>query len=522
VDAVRGTGVTRSILVWHRDDLRTADNAALAAAAADGDPCPVFVFDPRYYGERSLACDARLRFLHECVADLDRQYRARGGRLAMRRGDPRTVLRDLLDSGVVEEVYCNRSTTARYGREVAETVRAWPEVTAFSDDGIRRVDRRYRDGTVAVDTREGVAGDDRPWQEQCEAYFEADPAPRPESLPDNPVESTTSVDDIEDRYDVAPVKTGVPPGGTVAGNERLSAFCDRISEYPSAVSPPAAAAERSSRLSPYLAFGALSPRQVYRAVEEAPDSRGTEMYRSRLFWNRHYTQKLADWPGWADRAVNPVYRGLFRDEHDPELVAAWKEGRTGFPMVDASMRALVGTGYLNFRMRAMVATFFHYVLREWWRRGADFMYRHLIDADPAINYTQWQSQCDLTGVHPVRIYDPAKQFREYDPDGEFVREYVPELAALPDEHLASPEKAPLAVQEEAGVRIGEDYPRPVVDYERRAVETREQYAALADRGREALSDPRVRRRGSFSDRRRDEGSGGGNDVADGQASLDDF
>ena len=510
--------MTREILVWHRADLRTVDNAALSAAAEDGRPCPVFVIDPRYYGGDGLACDARLRFLHECLTDLDRQYRDRGSSLALREGDPRAVLRELLDDA--DALYCNRATTARHGRRVAEGVRSWPETTTFADDGICRPDARHPDGTVAVDTR---GGDTDEWADGCEAYFEGEPAPRPDALPDNQVESTTSVAAVEERYDVTPEKTGVPSGGTVAGNERLSAFCERISDYPATVSPPAAAEERSSRLSPYLAFGALSTRQVYQRVDSLPAGRGASMFRSRLYWNRHYTQKLADWPGWTERAVNPVFRGLFRDEHDPELVAAWQEGRTGFPMVDAAMRALVETGYINFRMRALAATVFGYVLREWWRRGADFMYRHLVDADAAINYTQWQSQLNLTGVHPVRVYDPAKQLREYDPDGEFVREYVPELAPLPDEHLVRPAKAPLVVQDEAGVRIGEDYPRPVVDYERRAAAARETYARLDDRAKEALSDPRVRRRGSFSQRRRDADDGtGGSRPDDGQTSLDDF
>jgi deoxyribodipyrimidine photo-lyase len=517
--------VTRDILVWHRDDLRTADNRALAAAAADGDPHPVFVFDPRYYGESALACDARLRFLHETLSDLDGQYRELGSELAYRRGDPRAELRRLLDEGVVDAIYCNRTTTARHGRRVAETVREWDAVRTFSDDGIRRPDRRHADGTVAVDTREGWAGDDRPWNEHCEAYFEGDPAPRPDALPGNAVESTTTVAEVESEHGVDPDKEEVPRGGTVAGNERLSAFLDRVHDYPSVVSPPAAAAERSSRLSPYLAFGALSPRQVYQRLGEVPEGRGASMFRSRLYWNRHYTQKLADWPGWTERAVNPVMRGLYRADHDPDLVAAWKRGETGFPMVDAAMRALVGTGYLNFRMRALVATFFVYVLGEWWRRGADFMYWHLVDADAAINYTQWQSQCNLTGVHPVRVYDPAKQAREHDSDGAFVREHVPELAPLPDEHLARPEKAPLAVQAEAGVRVGEDYPYPVVDYERRAAAARERFARLDDRAREALSDPRVRRRGSFSQRggdRTEEDAGPEEDPNGGQTSLDEF
>ncbi|MBX0284764.1 FAD-binding domain-containing protein [Halomicroarcula sp. F28] len=245
------------------------------------------------------------------------------------------------------------------------------------------------------------------------------------------------------------------------------------------------------------------------------------MYTSRCYWNRHYHQKLADWPGWTDRAVNPVFRGLYRDEHDPAFDRAWREGRTGFPMVDAAMRALTETGYINFRMRALVATFYVYVLKQWWKPGADFMYYHLVDADPAINYTQWQSQCNLTGVHPVRVYDPAKQCREYDPEGEFVREYIPELAALPDEHLPRPETTPVHVQASSGVDIGTDYPYPIVEYDHEAAAARDHYAALDDRAKEALSDPRVRRRCSFSNRGRTVENDSDGDEG-GQASLSDF
>ena len=245
------------------------------------------------------------------------------------------------------------------------------------------------------------------------------------------------------------------------------------------------------------------------------------MYTSRLYWNRHYHQKLADWPGWTERAVNPVFRGLYREQHDAELDRVWRAGQTGFPMVDAAMRALTETGYINFRMRALVATFYVYVLKQWWKPGADFMYYHLIDADPAINYTQWQSQCNLTGVHPVRVYGPAKQAREYDPEGEFVREYVPELGELPDEHLARPEKTPVGVQDACGVDIGTDYPYPVVEYDHEAGVARDDFAALDERAKEALGDPRVRRRCSFSNRGRDRtGDHGGDDG--GQTSLTDF
>jgi len=506
------------VLVWHRADLRTVDNAALSAAANAENvrPVPAFVFDPRYYGDDALSCDARREFLHESLADLRWQYRDLGSDLALLHGDPETRLRALLEDDEIDAIHVNRDVTARRGYERDREILAWDAVESFAHDGIVRPgpENRAPDGTIQVDTREG-------WQEQATAYFEADRHPRPDSLPDTPLDSDVTVGEIEQRYGVESAKRDVPTGGTVAGNERLSWVLDNLGTYPGAISPPAAAEEHSTRLSPYLTFGCLSVRQVYQALQDAPGGRGQSMLESRLFWNRHYHQKLADWPGWTERSVNPVFRWFRREEHDPELVAAWQEGQTGFPMVDAAMRALVETGYINLRMRAMVASVYCYVLREWWKPGADFMYAHLIDADPAINYTQWQSQAGLVGVHPVRVYDPAKQVREYDPDGEFVREYVPELAPLPDEQLPRPEKTPLAVQEEAGVEIGTDYPYPVVDFEARADRAREEMARLDNRAKEAIRDPVVSRRASLSNRGRDR-TQRTDDAPDGQARLDDF
>ncbi|WP_424018951.1 FAD-binding domain-containing protein [Halorientalis pallida] len=492
------------IAVWHRDDLRVRDNAALDAAVADGRACPIYVVDPQFY-RSGMACDARLRFVHESVADLRRLYRDHGSDLALCHGDPGDVLDDL----PVDRIYVNRSVTGRYGRERDERLFDRPDVRVFADDGIDWTDR---------------ARGDYDWSEQAEAYFERDPIRPPGRLPDNHLESETSVGEIERHYGIEPGKTDVPDGGATAGWDRLTAFVGAITDYPGSISPPARAERNGSRLSPYLAMGCLTPRQVYGYVHEnAPAGTGRELFTSRLFWNRHYNQKLADWPGWMERAVNPVYTGLFRDRHDPELVAAWKAGRTGYPLVDASMRALRETGWLNFRMRAMCASFYTYVLQCWWKVGADHFYRHLIDADAAINYTQWQSQSALTGVSPVRIYNPRKQVRENDPDGEFVRAYVPELRGFPTEHLDQPEKAPLAVQEECGIRIGEDYPRPVVELEARRERAREVFGRLADRAEEALSDPEIRRRASLSqrgggrrERERDETTTGG------QSRLGDF
>jgi deoxyribodipyrimidine photo-lyase len=494
------------IAVWHRDDLRVRDNAALAAAAADGVPAPVFVVDPTFYRDGGAA-DARLRFLHESLAALDDRYAARGSGLALRHGDPE----DVLDALPVDRLYVNRSVTARYGRERDDALFERDDVTTFDVDGLDRTDR----------PREAYD-----WGSAAEAYFEDDPIPAPTTLRPTPLDPGPPVAAVEERYGVDPSKRDVPTGGAAAAWDRLRAFAADLDRYPGGIADPAAAEERTSHLSPYLQFGCLSVREALRHVRrEGTDARGRRLFEERCYWNRHYAQKLLDWPGWTERAVNPVFRGLFRDEHDPDLVAAWTAGETGFPLVDAAMRALRETGWLNFRTRALCATFYTYVLRCWWRVGADHFYRHLIDGDAAINYTQWQSQSNLTGVHPVRIYDPRKQVREHDPEGTYVRRYVPELRELPTEHLARPERTPLAVQDEAGVHVGEDYPRPVVDFEARADETRRLFDRLTPRAREALSDPAIRRRASLSQRHGREQSESDPDAdarGAGQRRLDDF
>jgi deoxyribodipyrimidine photo-lyase len=196
-------------------------------------------------------------------------------------------------------------------------------------------------------------------------------------------------------------------------------------------------------------------------------------------------------------------------------------------MVDAAMRCLRATGWLNFRMRAMCVSAYFHLLAQPWQVGADHFHYHLIDSEASINYTQWQSQCGLVGKPAVRVYDPRKQVRDQDPDGEWIRRWVPELRPLPDEHLPRPDHAPVAVQRDCGVVVGEDYPRPVVEYDAAVEAFWRRYdrvrAAAADR----LADPSVARRASLSGGRsaaRRIAAEHGTDDADDteQAGLDEF
>ena len=533
-------------VVWHRRGLRTHDHAALTRAATNYEEVlPLFVFDPAFYGSSGLACDARIEFCFESLSDLDRQYEAIGGRLWYAHGPPVELLSRFADRGW--DVLALAEPTGRYGRRRDRAAAHVADVHFLDDDGLVR----GRD-----DSRTN-------WSEHVEAWFSADQLGCPTEIqfadvdfgidvdldgslgadtdadtdmsPGGDVSPSVDVDTdspcLLDRvrlaYDVDSTKQRIPRGGRQAGRRRLEQFTRSIGAYPGRISAPSAAEDGTSRLSPYLRFGCLSLREVYQYVEaNAADDRGASMFRSRLYWNRHYTQKLEDWPGWMDRAVNPVMTDFYADSADPDRLEAWKTGQTGYPMVDASMRCLAETGWLNFRMRAMCVSFLCDLLAQPWKPGADWFYYHLIDADPAINYTQFQTQAGVVGTSMLRIYNPRKQVRDNDPEGEFIHEWVPELRGLPPRFLDRPERTPVSVQADCGVDIGTDYPYPIVEYEAARSQAVSRLEAVREDAHRALEDPEVARRASFSRRRRQSSGGAdGDENADGdddQSSLTEF
>jgi len=485
LDEADAADVENACVVWHRRDLRTADSPAFSYAADRYDAvCPVFVFDPRFYADDGLACDARLRFLHESLSDLDRAYGAYGGSMTFLHGPPLELLAAFVERGW--DVVASAEPTGRYGLRRDDAAAERLDVRFVADDGLVR---------DAADARDG-------WSDAVEAWFEDDVRRVGRADVDVvAVETSVTPETVAETHDVAPDKRAVPTGGRRAGVERLHEFVDRLPEYLGAVSAPTDARDGTSRLGPYLRFGCLSLREVYRYVhEECPDCRGRDAFVSRLYWNRHYSQKLVEWPGWLHTAVNPAMEDFRSEDRDPKLVAAWKRGETGYPMVDASMRCLAGTGWLNFRMRAMCASFLCDLLGQDWRVGADWFYHHLIDADPAINYTQFQTQAGVVGINGHRIYNPRKQVRDNDPTGEFIETWVPELAPLPAAHLDRPERAPIHVQESCGVDVGEDYPYPIVEYEAARERAVEALADVEPAAKRALANPEIARRASLSRR----------------------
>jgi deoxyribodipyrimidine photo-lyase len=246
------------------------------------------------------------------------------------------------------------------------------------------------------------------------------------------------------------------------------------------MSAPASGAEHCSRLSPHLALGTLSMREAFQAAvaarrhwREAEDARfvaAVDSFISRLHWHCHFIQKLEDAPWLEARCLHPAYEGL--PVHDAARLAAWASGNTGWPFVDACMRSLIATGWLNFRMRAMVMAVASYHLRLNWRLSGTVLARLFTDYEPGIHWPQVQMQSGTTGTNIPRIYNPIKQGHDQDVDGSFIRRWVPELAALPTPFIHEPWKAPPELREAIA------YPAPLVDHEQAAREAKANIAAI--------------------------------------------
>lgn len=399
-------------VVWFKRDLRIRDHAPLAEAALRGPVLPLFIYEPELW--QGPDYDARhWAFARQCLEDLDGSLRRLGAPLVVRTGDAVEVLRSLPATAIhAHEETGNGWTYARDRR-----VRRWARESGiplleFPNNGVVR----------RLKTRDGWS---RLWQERMQQPA----APTPVRLAAHGVEPG--------ELPPAPRTNSLQPGGERAAHDLLESFLARRGErYHREMSSPLTAAESCSRLSPHLAWGTISVRQVYQAVQrkrataEGAWRQALAAFAARLHWRDHFIQKLEDEPRIEFENFVRAYDGLREEEFDAGLFERWKEGMTGFPFVDACMRMLRATGWINFRMRAMLVSFAAYDLWLHWRPVALHLARLFTDYEPGIHYSQCQMQSATTGINTVRIYNPDKQWRDQDPQSEFVRRWAPEFEDL--------------------------------------------------------------------------------------------
>ena len=256
-------------------------------------------------------------------------------------------------------------------------------------------------------------------------------------------------------------------GETLAWKYLKSFLMDRYINYSKHISKPALSRRGCSRISPYLSYGNISMRMVFQYTAQhyssAVNKRALSNFISRLHWHCHFMQKFEDECRMEFENINAAYDAIVKPRNDA-YIKAWQEGKTGVPIVDACMRCLVATGYINFRMRAMVVSFFVFNLWQDWK-DLHFLARQFLDYEPGIHYPQLQMQAGVTGINTIRIYNPIKNSEDHDAEGVFIKQWIPELQHVPAALIHEPWKMSSMEQDIYQVIIGKDYPAPIVDIE---------------------------------------------------------
>lgn len=437
-------------ILWFKRDLRVEDNPALAAAVAgDGPFLPLYIVEPGLWAEPDMSA-RQWRFVAESLEGLRADLARLGAPLLVRIGEAVQVLEDLRAAHGVTRLVSHEETgnlwTFARDRRVADWARAqgvvWQELP---QPGITR----------GLSHRRG-------WQGRRDKAMRGALVAVPEGLAPHGLDPEAIPDaaDLRLAFDPCP---GRQKGGRRRGLDLMESFLDRrASGYLWGMSSPVTAPEACSRLSPHLAHGTLSAREVVQALEvrraESGPNRALAGYGSRLAWRDHFMQKLESQPDIESQCLHPFYEDLRSRVPDSERLEAWKTGETGLPFVDACMRQLIHTGWINFRMRAMLMAVASYHLWLDWRVTGAHLARLFTDYEPGIHWPQVQMQSGTTGMNTPRIYNPVKQGVDHDPDGRFVRLWVPELRPVPDAHLHAPWD-----WAGAGRFLGRAYPAPVVD-----------------------------------------------------------
>lgn len=474
-------------LVLFQDNLRLADNPALSAALATGDPIiPLFVLDDLSPGDWRLGAASRW-WLHNSLAALNEHLERKGSRLILRRGALADAVERLFDETEIGGVYFERGY-APWSPGVEQNLKS-----ICDNQGVccKRFAGRLLFEPEAVRTQQGHPYTVfTPFWRACQAGPPpAQPVPEPEALL-APGSWPISIDLSE--LELLPQGIDWTGGlcaawepGEMGAEKRLTSFLgEGLAGYKDRRDSPALA-HATSNLAAHLRFGEISARSIWWAVKAAVEldtsvaDNGTAFLRQ-LAWRDFSTHLLANRPGLPERPLKEQFEAFAWTESTMPHLKKWQRGQTGFPIVDAGMRQLWQTGSMHNRVRMIAASFLIKDLLIDWREGERWFWDTLVDADIANNAASWQwvAGCGADAAPFFRIFNPVLQGEKFDSEGAYVRRYVPELAALPTTYIHKPWEAPDAILSSAGIELGADYPRPIVDRKITRQRALDAYAAI--------------------------------------------
>ncbi|MEF8882588.1 MAG: DASH family cryptochrome [Halapricum sp.] len=471
--------MTETAIVWFRRDLRVHDNDTLRQALDAADRVvPLYCFDSRTFGTAGRWLDQprtgpiRARFVRESVRDLQDRLRERSGTLLVRHGDPREIVPAVAESFGADVVHAQHLPGPEE-RDTTASIEANLESQAV-DLATHWTHTLYSPEELPMSITE-VQDTFTPWKDSVEAAATVEgPVETPETVPTPEIDDVTVPPLEKMGYDQAPADTGsdqssmLVSGGESTALDRLETYVweqDRLREYRETRNGLLGMAF-SSKLSPWLAQGCLSPRRVHREVKRYERERiandSTYWLLFELRW-RDFFQFQFEKHGSAYFRPGGIKGREIAWQRDEDAFRRWVDGETGFPFVDAAMRELAATGYQSNRARQNAASFLANTLRIDWRWGAAHYETHLLDYDVASNYGNWAYIAGVGTDSRDRAFDVLWQAHNYDPDAEYVTHWLPELAALPPRYAHEPWRLDAEVAARYGIEIGSDYPEPMVD-----------------------------------------------------------
>lgn len=458
-------------IVWFRQDLRLEDNPALVAAAKRGAILPVYIHSPEEEGAWAPGAASQY-WLHQSLKSLAKKLQGKKSRLIFRRGPTDSALKKLLQETGASAVFFNR----RY--EPAIVQRDTELKKTLQKSGVRIESFK---ANLLFDPWEIATGQGEPYKvftpfwKNCLSRPEplGDPLTLPKITVPKLWPESLELEDFELEPKI-PWTQGIAATwkvGEAGAQEQLDAFLeDALKDYSEERNRPDHAG--SSKLSPHLHFGEISPRQIWSAIQremalgkKSGIAKGSECYLKELGWREFAHHLLYHFPETSERPLRREFE-KFPWEKNTKALKAWQRGMTGYPMVDAGMRELWATGWMHNRVRMLVASFLVKHLMIPWQRGAEWFWDTLVDADLANNTLgwQWTAGCGADAAPYFRIFNPISQGPKFDPHGEYVRQWVPELAKLPTEYIHRPWEAPAEILARAKIKLARDYPLPIVDH----------------------------------------------------------